>query len=52
MEEIEVYLVFSDCGPYCGDELRRAYRTKDAAQAWINAQKFPDSYYIREEELK
>ena len=49
---MKVYLVFSDCGPYCGDELLHAYRTKDAAQAWINEQRFPDYFYIREEELK
>lgn len=49
---MKVYLVFSDCGPYCGDELLHAYRTKDAAQAWINEQRFPDYFYIREEKVK
>jgi len=47
----EIYLVFSDGSP-SRDVFISAYRTKDDAQAWINAQEFPNFYYIREEELK
>lgn len=49
-----VYLVFLDRrGPYSGpDEFLRIFQTKDAAQAWIDGQRFPEHYYIREEELE
>lgn len=47
-----VYLVFFEVGPFEGDEFRRIFRTNDAAQAWIDGQRFPVKYYIREEELE
>jgi hypothetical protein len=50
---MEVYLVFSYNSPYCGPhEYHRIFRTKDEAQTWINEQRFPETFYIREEELE